>query len=174
MIVEDGTVRILPQGEIGRMAVKGPTGLTYWNLPELQLRDVIQGWTLCDDLIRFDETGNAQYMGRSDYMISTAGFKVAPAEVEQILARHPAVREVAVVPAPDAIRQEIVVAFVSLSPGALGDEFLEMQLRDLVARELSSYKAPRHIYFIDSLPRDAVGKVQTKLVKQWAIERSEK
>ena len=173
VVVEDGTVRILPHGEIGRMAVKGPTGLTYWNLPELQLRDVVQGWTLCDDLIRFDETGNAQYMGRSDYMISTAGFKVAPAEVEQILARHPAVREVAVVPAPDAIRQEIVVAFVSLSPGARGDEFLEMQLRDLVARELSSYKAPRHIYFIDNLPRDAVGKVQTKLVKQWAIDHSE-
>lgn len=170
--VEDRTVRILPRGEIGRMAVRGPTGLTYWNLPELQERDVVQGWTLCDDLIRFDETGNVHYMGRSDYMISTAGFKVAPVEVEQILARHPAVREVAVVPAPDAIRQEIVTAFVSLTAGAIGDSVLEMQLQDLVARELSSYKAPRHIYFIDGLPRDALGKVQTKIVRQWAVERS--
>lgn len=170
--VEEGRVSILPHGEIGRMAVKGPTGLTYWNLPDLQQRDVLDGWTLCDDLVRFDELGNAHYMGRSDYMISTAGFKVAPVEVEQILARHPAVREVAVVPAPDPTRQEIVIAFVALAQGAVGDTALERQLQDLVVRELASYKMPRRVYFIDGLPRDPLGKVQTKIVRQWAVERA--
>lgn len=119
-----GLVRILPRGEIGRLAVKGLSGLTYWNLPDMQSRDVVDGWTVCDDLIRFDEQGFAHYLGRSDYLISTAGFKVAPAEVEQVLSRHPAVLEVSVVPAPCPIRQELVAAFVVLNTTVIDRERL--------------------------------------------------
>jgi 2-aminobenzoate-CoA ligase len=152
----------------GRMAVRGPTGLTYWNLPELQKRDVIDGWTLSDDLIEFDAEGNAHYLGRSDYMISTAGHKVAPVEVEQVLSRHPAVREVAVVPAPCPIRHEMVVAYVVTHGRFSGTDELKNELTDFVKSALSSYKAPRRIEFVEALPRDAVGKVQTKIVMQWA------
>jgi 2-aminobenzoate-CoA ligase len=163
----NGKVSPVKQG-FGRMAVRGPTGLTYWNLPELQKRDVVDGWTLSDDLIEFDDEGNAHYLGRTDYMISTAGYKVAPVEVEQVLSRHAAVREVCVVPAPCPTRHEIVVAYVVLLDGYVGDNAIRNELLTIVKSELASYKAPRRIEFIDALPRDAVGKVQTKIVKQWA------
>jgi 2-aminobenzoate-CoA ligase len=159
-----GIVRV-PVGEPGRMAVKGPTGLTYWRRPELQRRDVVEGWNLVDDLIRFDATGNAAYLGRTDFIISTAGYKVASVEVEEVLARHAAVREVAVIGAPDAIRQEIVTAFVALKPGFVAGDDLRRELQDLVKRELSPYKYPRRIDFIDALPRDPVGKVQPRALK---------
>jgi 2-aminobenzoate-CoA ligase len=103
--IENGRAKLLPNGTIGQMAVRGPTGLTYWNLPDMQARDVVDGWTLQDDLIEFHEVGIAHYRGRSDSMISTNGFKVAPVEVENVLSRHPSVDEVAVVPAPRPIRQ---------------------------------------------------------------------
>jgi 2-aminobenzoate-CoA ligase len=160
---DNSEVRVVPGGQ-GRMAVRGPTGLTYWRRPEYQKRDVVRGWNLIDDLIRFDKNGNAAYLGRSDFMISTAGYKVAPVEVEEVLARHPAVREVAVVGAPDPIRQEIVVAFVAVKPGHAADAQLRQDLQDLVKRELSPYKYPRRVEFIDALPRDPVGKVQPRVL----------
>ena len=165
--IVDGKVCPVKRG-FGRMAVRGPTGLTYWNLPELQKRDVIDGWTLSDDLIELDGEGNAHYLGRTDYMISTAGYKVAPVEVEQVLSRHAAVREVSVVPAPCPLRQEMVVAYVVLHDGFPGDDRMKKELRALVKSELAAYKAPQRIEFIAALPRDAVGKVQTKIIKQWA------
>jgi 2-aminobenzoate-CoA ligase len=170
MAVNPQTEQLVPvgAGESGRMAVQGPTGLTYWRRPELQRRDVREGWNLVDDLIRFDANGNAAYLGRTDLIISTAGYKVAPVEVEEVLARHSAVREVAVVGAPDTTRQEIVAAFVALKPGYVGSEALRKELQDLVKRELSPYKYPRRIDFIDALPRDHVGKVQPLVLKGMA------
>jgi 2-aminobenzoate-CoA ligase len=162
-----GTIRPIKKG-FGRMAVRGPTGLTYWNRPELQRRDVIKGWTLSDDLIEFDGEGNAHYLGRTDYMISTAGHKVAPVEVEQVLSCHAAVHEVAVVPAPSPIRHQIVAAYVVLREGFSGGEELKKELQAFVKSKLSAYKAPRKIEFVEALPRDAVGKVQTKVIMQWA------
>lgn len=166
--VEGDRVTILPRGAIGRMAVRGPTGLTYWNRPGLQARDVVAGWTLSDDLIRYDEAGHVHYLGRTDYMISTSGFKVAPAEVEEAMARHPAVQEVAVVPAPCPIHQQKVVAFVALRPGHAPGPELARALRDFTRAELVAYKAPRHVEFVAALPRDHVGKVQTRIVGDWA------
>lgn len=168
--IDEGKVRILPQGAIGRLAVKGPSGLTYWNLPDLQKRDVVDGWTLSDDLIQYDDQGNAHYLGRTDYMISTAGYKVAPVEVEEVLSRHPAVREVSVVPAPCPIRQEIVVAYIALRDGGAASDELKNELQQLAKQALPSYKVPRRIDFVHELPRDSVGKVQTKIVKRWADE----
>jgi 2-aminobenzoate-CoA ligase len=170
--IANGKVSPVAHG-LGRMAVRGPTGLTYWNLPELQKRDVVDGWTLSDDLIEFDDKGSAHYLGRTDYMISTAGYKVAPVEVEQVLSRHDAVREVCVVPAPSPTRHEIVAAYVVLHDGYVGDQALIKELQAMAKSELASYKAPRRIEFIAALPRDAVGKVQTKIVKQWASDSSD-
>lgn len=166
--LEGGRVQPVPRGVIGQMAVRGPTGLTYWNLPHMQKKDVVDGWTLSDDLIEFDAAGIAHYRGRSDSMISTSGFKVAPVEVENILSRHSSVAEVAVVPAPCPIRQQMVVAYVALHPGEEGSDALKEELVNLVKRDLSSYKAPRRIEFVDMLPRDAVGKIRTKILKDWA------
>ena len=154
----------------GQMAVRGYTGLTYWNRPELQARDVVDGWTLCDDVIEFDDAGCAAYLGRTDFIISTAGYKVVPGEVEQALSTHPAVREVAVVGGPDPIRHEVVVAFVCLQSGVSGDAALTRQLQDLVKERVAPYKYPRRIYYVDALPRDPVGKIRTALIKEWAAQ----
>jgi 2-aminobenzoate-CoA ligase len=149
----------LGAGQPGRMAVRGPTGLTYWNRPDLQRRDVRDGWTLVDDMIEIGEDGNVTYLGRSDYLISTAGYKVAPVEVETVLASHPAVREVAVVGLPDPIRQQVVCAFVAVTDGVVADDNLKHELQDTVKRQLAPYKYPRVVEFVDKLPRDSVGKV---------------
>ena len=159
----------LPAGQTGRMAVRGPSGLTYWNRPEAQVRDVLDGWTLVDDLIQFDENGNASYLGRTDFVISSAGYKIAPVEVEQVLAEHAAVKEVSVVGTPDAVRQEIVTAFVVVQPGVKPDNDLRIELQAFVKSKLAPFKYPRRIEFIDSLPRDAVGKVQPRALKEMAV-----
>jgi 2-aminobenzoate-CoA ligase len=159
-------VRPLPRGTTGRMIVRGVTGLTYWRRPREQERDVVDGWTFVDDLISIAEDGNAEYLGRTDFMISTAGYKIAPVEVEQVLATHPAVRECAVVGTPDAIRQEVVTAFIALRPGITRSDDLKKQLQDLCKANLAPYKYPRRIEFIDALPRDPVGKVQPRRLKE--------
>jgi 2-aminobenzoate-CoA ligase len=172
--VERDGDRLTPvTGGMGQLAVRGPTGLTYWNRPELQRRDVVDGWTLADDLIEFDPTGNISYLGRTDFLISTAGYKVAPVEVEAVLATHDAVQEVAVVGSPDPIRQEVVMAFVVPGPAAQAGEALAADLRDWARAKLSPYKCPRRVEFVDRLPRDAVGKVQTGVLKEWAMSRNE-
>jgi 2-aminobenzoate-CoA ligase len=165
--VADGTVTPVTAGP-GQMAWKGLTGLTYWNRAELQSRDVVDGWSLSDDLIEFGAAGNAAYLGRTDYMISTAGYKVAPAEVELALGEHPAVREVSVVGAPCPMRGELVVAFVALEEGVEEGQELVKELQAHVKARLSPYKYPRRIHFVEAIPRDPVGKVRGRVLKEWA------
>ena len=165
--VADGTVTPVTEGP-GQMAWRGLTGLTYWNRAELQERDVVDGWSLSDDLIQFDESGNADYLGRTDYMISTAGYKVAPAEVEIALSEHAAVREVSVVGAPCPMRGEMVVAFVALEHGIPESDELVKELQSHVKARLSPYKYPRRIHFVEAIPRDPVGKVRGRVLKDWA------
>jgi 2-aminobenzoate-CoA ligase len=159
-------LRPVPTGQAGRMAVRGPTGLTYWRLPDKQVADVRFGYSLQDDLIRFDSSGLADYLGRTDFMISTAGNKVAPVEVETVLASHPAVREAVVFGLPDPTRHEIVAAFVVLHDGVGRSDALRRELQDLVKIKLTPYKYPRRLDFIDAVPRDTVGKVQPRVLKE--------
>ena len=156
-------------GEPGRMAVRGPTGLTYWRLPGKQHTDVQFGWSLQDDLIRFGSGGLADYLGRTDFMISTAGHKIAPAEVETALSSHPAVREAVVFGLPDSTRQEMVAAFVVLNQGFVASGVLRSELQDYVKARLAPYKYPRRLDFIDAIPRDSVGKVQPRILKELVL-----
>jgi 2-aminobenzoate-CoA ligase len=156
-------------GEPGRMAVRGPTGLTYWRLPAKQHADVQFGYSLQDDLIRFDQDGRADYLGRTDFMISTAGHKIAPVEVETVLSSHPAVREAVVFGLPDATRRETVAAFVVLNQGFSPSAGLRRELQDFVKARLAPYKYPRRLDFIDAIPRDSVGKVQPRILKELVL-----
>jgi 2-aminobenzoate-CoA ligase len=161
--------RPVPAGQAGRMAVRGPTGLTYWRLPDKQQVDVCCGYSLQDDLICFDTSGFADYLGRTDFMISTAGNKVAPVEVETVLGGHPAVREAVVFGLPDPVRHEIVAAFVVLHDGVGRTDALRRELQDLVKVKLAPYKYPRRLEFIDAVPRDTVGKVQPRVLKELVL-----
>jgi len=162
-------LRPVATGEPGRMAVRGPTGLTYWRLPGKQQGDVQFGCSLQDDLIRFDRDGLADYLGRTDFMISTAGHKIAPVEVETVLSSHPAVREAVVFGLPDASRRETVAAFVVLNQGFSESEELRRELQDYVKSRLAPYKYPRRLDFIDTIPRDSVGKVQPRILKELVL-----
>lgn len=157
-----------PDQQMGRLVARGPTGLTYWNRPGLQERDVVNGWNVIDDLGLRHESGNIMYLGRSDFLINTAGYKVAPVEVEEVLRSHPAVREVAVLGVEDPVRLEIVMAYVTPNPGYEGSEALKQELREHCKAAISPYKAPRRIEFIEGLPRDPVGKVQVRTLQDWA------
>jgi 2-aminobenzoate-CoA ligase len=152
----------LPADEVGLLAVRGPTGLTYWDRPDLQERDVRNGWTVMDDLAKVDDEGRIWYLGRSDFLINTAGFKVAPVEVEEVLGAHPSVAEVSVVGSPDPERGEVVTAWVVLEEGFKADDSLVRALQEHVKAAISPYKYPRRFVFTDAFPRDPVGKVQVR------------
>jgi len=168
-LAEQGPRPMAP-GEPGRMAVRGPTGLTYWRLPAKQHTDVRFGRSLQDDLIRFGDDGLAEYLGRTDFMISTAGHKIAPVEVETILGRHPAVREAVVFGLPDRTRREMVAAFVVLHQGFDASDGLRRELQDFVKSRLAPHKYPRRLDFIDAVPRDSVGKVQPRILRELVLK----
>ena len=161
-------LRDVEPGQYGQLALRGPTGLTYWNRPERQARDVREGWTLIDDLARRDADGWFWYMGRTDLMVTVSGFKVAPVEVESLLAEHPSVAEVAVTAAPDPERGEVVMAWVVPADGVDPTQELALELQHLVKDAVAPYKTPRRIQFMRCLPHDPIGKPVVKVLCAWA------
>ena len=157
--VQDPDGRPAPDGQLGRLAVKGPTGCRYLR-GDRQTTYVRDGWNITGDVYVRDSDGYFHYQARADDMIISAGYNIAGPEVEEALLRHPAVAEAAVVGAPDEERGMIVKAYVVLRPGAeLGPEPAET-LQDFVKGEIAPYKYPRAIEFTDGLPRTATGKLQ--------------
>ena len=157
--VHDPDGRPAPTGDLGRLAVKGPTGCRYLR-GDRQTSYVQDGWNITGDVYVRDTDGYFQYQARADDMIISAGYNIAGPEVEEALLRHPAVAEAAVVGAPDEERGMIVKAVVVLRPGsALGPEPAKA-LQDFVKSQIAPYKYPRAIEFADSLPRTATGKLQ--------------
>jgi 2-aminobenzoate-CoA ligase len=164
----EAPLRDVTPGEVGQLAIRGVSGLTYWNRPELQARDVREGWTVVDDLLRLDSDGYYRYMGRSDMMICPGGHKVAPVEVEEALSAHGSVAEVAVTAAPDPRLGETVMAWVVPAAGVVVDDELRSALQKFVKSRLAPYKYPRRIVFLESLPRDPLGKIVMKQLAAWA------
>jgi 2-aminobenzoate-CoA ligase len=150
----------LPDGTPGRLAVRGPTGCRYLDDPERQKAYVQNGWNLTGDVYLRDAEGWFWYQARADDMIISSGYNIAGPEIEGVLLDHPAVRECAVIGAPDPERGQIVKAYVVLrQPENAGAEMVKT-LQDHVKRELAPYKYPRAIEFVDALPRSEVGKLQ--------------
>ena len=157
--VQDADGRPVRDGELGRLAVKGPTGCRYLR-GDRQTTYVQGGWNVTGDVYVRDADGYFHYQARADDMIISAGYNIAGPEVEEALLRHPAVAEAAVIGAPDAERGMIVKAVVVLQPGAdLGPEPAKT-LQDFVKSQIAPYKYPRAIEFADALPRTATGKLQ--------------
>ena len=154
-----GLVNEVPTGEIGRLALRGPTGITYFNRAELAAEEVVRGWTILDDLFLRDEFGYLWFRGRVSGIIKTSGYSVAPVEVEEVLDGHPAVWRAAVIGIPDADRGELIKAIVQLNEGHGGSNELVAELQQLVRDSLTPYKYPRVVEFIDVLPMDPTGKI---------------
>jgi 2-aminobenzoate-CoA ligase len=155
----DDEGRELPPGQVGRLAVKGPTGCKYL-ADERQANYVQHGWNLTGDAYLVDEAGHYVYQARTDDMIISGGYNIAGPEVEGALLLHPAVAECGVVGVADAERGQIVKAFVVLKPGHTGDEALVKALQDFVKQTIAPYKYPRAVEFRTTLPRTETGKLQ--------------
>ena len=165
--VVDESGREVPRGQVGLIAIKGPTGCKYWRKPDRQEEYVrFRGWNITGDLYVEDEDGYLTYQCRSDDMIVSGGYKIPGPEVEHVLDEHPAVAESAVVAAPDRTRGFIAKAYVVLAAGHTASDALVTQLQDHVKRELAPYKYPRSIEFVDRLPRTETGKIQRYVLRQ--------
>jgi 2-aminobenzoate-CoA ligase len=157
VLSEDG--RPLPPGQIGRLAIKGPTGCRYLD-DERQTSYVQNGWNLTGDAYLMDEDGYYWYQSRTDDMIISAGYNIAGPEVEDVLLTHPSVAECGVVGVPDEARGQIVKAYVVLRSGHVAGDATAKALQDLVRNTIAPYKYPRAVEFVTSLPRTENGKIQ--------------
>jgi 2-aminobenzoate-CoA ligase len=149
----------LTPGEVGRLAVKGPTGCRY--LADARQSVYVQnGWNITGDTFLRDEDGYFWYQARSDDMIISSGYNIAGPEVEEALLAHSAVSECAVVGVPDEARGSVVKAVVVVAEGFEPGEGLGIELQDFVKQQIAPYKYPRVVEFADSLPRTSTGKLQ--------------
>jgi 2-aminobenzoate-CoA ligase len=156
----DATGSEVPRGEIGRLAVRGPTGCRYLGDLERQRGYVENGWNVTGDSFRQDDEGYFWYVARTDDMIITGGHNVSGAEVENVLLEHRAVQECGVVAAPDEDRGHVVKAFIVVRAGVAATPELARELQDFVKAEIAPYKYPRRIEFVEKLPRTDTGKLQ--------------
>ena len=163
-ILDDGG-RLVRNGTVGRLAVKGPTGCRYL-ADDRQAAYVVNGWNLTGDAYTMDDEGYFWYQARTDDMIISAGNNIAGPEVEFALLAHPAVLECAVIGVPDAERGNIVKAYVVLRDGASGNAAMAKELQDLVKATIAPYKYPRAVAFVPELPRTATGKLQRYKLRQ--------
>ncbi|MFL6129353.1 MAG: AMP-binding protein [Mycobacteriales bacterium] len=165
--VLDAAGRPVPDGEPGRLAVRGPTGCRYLADPRQQAY-VQHGWNLTGDTYRRDSDGYFWYVARSDDMIISAGYNIAGPEVENALLQSPDVLECGVVAKPDAARGNVVAAYVVLRPGVTGDAAKAAELQELVKREIAPYKCPRLVEFLPELPHTQTGKLQRFKLRELA------
>jgi 2-aminobenzoate-CoA ligase len=163
--VLDDEGRPLPRGQVGRLAVKGPTGCRY--LADERQRNYVQhGWNLTGDAYLVDADGYFVYQARTDDMIISGGYNIAGPEVESALLLHPKVAECGVIGVADAERGQIVKAFVVPKAGHEPDEALARELQDFVKQTIAPYKYPRAVEFRTALPRTETGKLQRFKLRQ--------
>jgi acyl-coenzyme A synthetase/AMP-(fatty) acid ligase len=159
-------------GRTGQLAIRLPNPqvmLGYWREPDLTAaaRASFEGsdWFMTSDLARMDEDGYVFYQGRADDVINSAGYRIGPMEVENVLMEHPAVTECAVVASPDEERGEVVKAFVVLARGHRSGDAMVKELQDHVKRLTGPYKYPRRIEFVEDLPKTASGKLRRNALR---------
>jgi acetyl-CoA synthetase len=160
-----------PAGELGQIAIKRPDPvmfLAYWGKPEATRDKFIGDWMTTGDQGVMDADGYVQFVGRDDDVITSSGYRIGPTEIEDCLIRHPAVALAAVVGKPDALRTEIVKAFIVLKAGNAPSDALAVEIQGFVKTRLSAHEYPREVAFIDELPMTTTGKVIRRLLRQRA------
>ncbi|WP_306030872.1 acyl-CoA synthetase [Stappia sp. MMSF_3263] len=164
---EDGAV--LSAGVQGQIAVRRPDPvmfLGYWNDPAATAAKFIGDWMTTGDQGVIDEDGYVHFIGRDDDIITSAGYRIGPSEIEDCLLAHPAVRLAAAVGKPDPLRTEIVKAFIVPADGVVPDEALAEEIRGFVRTRLSAHEYPREVAFVDALPMTTTGKVIRRLLRE--------
>lgn len=152
-------------GTVGQIAVKAPDPvmmLEYWNNPAATKAKYLGDWLLTGDQGTMDDEGYFRFVGRDDDVITSAGYRIGPGEIEDCLTKHPAVELAAAIGVPDAVRTEVIKVFVKLMPGHNGSPDLEEDIRAFVKTRLSPHEYPRQIAFVDALPLTSTGKIRRK------------
>lgn len=160
--IVDAQGHILPPGMPGNVAVRRPDPvmfLEYWRKPDATAAKFTGDWCLTGDTARKDEAGYFWFVGRDDDLITSAGYRIGPGEIEDCLMQHPAVSMAAVVGIPDELRTQIVKAFIVPKPGVETSEGLEGDIQDFVRKRLAAHEYPRRIQFVSALPMTATGKI---------------
>lgn len=159
-------------GEVGSMIVRGPSGTLYWRPEESEGRllrsqksGVVEGWNKMGDAVYMAEDGNIFFVAREDDMIKSSGYRIAPAEIEETMARHPAIADVGIVGIPDPEKGQIVKAAVELKPGFTGSDELTEEIKTFLREYIAVYKLPRIIQYMDKLPRTPTGKLLRRMLR---------
>ncbi|MFL5036575.1 MAG: acyl-CoA synthetase [Microvirga sp.] len=169
-VIRDDGSRCEP-GELGQIAVARPDPvmfLSYWNKPGATEAKFIGDWMTTGDQGLLDEDGYVRFVGRDDDVITSAGYRIGPGEIEDCLIRHPAVALAAAVGKPDPVRTEIVKAFIVLKEGYSASDTLASEIQGFVRGRLSAHEYPREISFRSNLPLTTTGKVIRRLLRQEA------
>ncbi len=161
----DDDLRPVPTGDVGRLAVRGPTGCRY--MDDARQRDYVRGgWNLTGDAAYMDADGYVFFKARTDDLILSSGYNIGAPEVESAVLQHPDVAECAVVGVPDPDRGQAVKAFVVLKPGAAANDALVHGIQDFVKATIAPYKYPRVVEFVATLPKTDTGKLQRFRLKE--------
>ena len=169
--VIDGEGRRARAGETGQIAIARPDPvmfLGYWQNPQATAAKFIGDWMTTGDQGVEDGDGYVHFFGRDDDVITSAGFRIGPTEIEDCLSGHPAVALAAAVGKPDALRTEIVKAYVMLKDGLAGDDDLAGEISRWVRERLSAHEYPREVEFVDSMPLTTSGKVIRRIFRDRA------
>jgi len=159
-------------GEVGSMILKGASGTLYWKpyennekLLKSQKSGVVDGWNKMGDAVYIAEDSNIFFVAREDDMIKSSGYRIAPSEIEEAMAKHPAIADVGIVGIPDPEKGQIVKAVVELKPGFTGSDQLTEQINNFLRDHIAVYKLPRIVQYMDKLPRTPTGKLLRRLLR---------
>jgi acetyl-CoA synthetase len=161
-------------GERGEICLRARSNphypLGYWRQPEASEETFGGDWFHSKDAARFDEDGYVWYEGRADDVIIAAGYRIGPFEVESACLEHAAVREAAAVASPDAVKGNVVKAFIVLNEGFEPTDATAKEIKDFVRGHLSAYAYPRLVEFVDDLPKTLTGKIRRIELRQRELE----
>ena len=158
-----------PPGTLGHIACKRPHPVMfreYLNRPDATRDKFIGDWLITGDLGQMDEDGYFWFHGRADDVITSAGYRIGPSEIEDALLKHPGVKMAAVIGVPDPVRTEIIKAFIIPSAGVAPSEALAEELRESVKTRLAKHEVPRLIEFVDALPMTTTGKIMRRELRE--------
>ncbi|MEK6949965.1 MAG: long-chain-fatty-acid--CoA ligase [Nanoarchaeota archaeon] len=162
--IADKNFNEVPQGKEGEILLKGLNVFKgYWNDEEKTKESFHDGWFITGDIGKIDEDGYVTFLGRSKDLIISGGLNIYPAEVEEVINSHPLVLESAVISVPDKYFGEAVKAFVVLRDSI---KVSEKGIINYCKQKIASYKKPKYVEFIDTLPRNGMGKVQRNVLRE--------
>lgn len=165
---------IVPPGTVGEIAILRPDPvmfLNYWRNPQATQDKFVGDWSLTGDLGKKDEDGYLWYVARKDDVITSSGYRIGPAEIEDCLLKHPAVSMAAVIGKPDPVRTEVVKAFVVVKPDITATEGLAAEIREFVKTRLAAHEYPREVEFVAELPMTSTGKIIRGELRRREIEK---